>query len=80
MSAAWYTEMLKLRRSRLWWITLIAMTIGVGAAAMFMFILLRPEQARDFGLLGAKHSWPCPSKPGARGLGCWPRSLRSAAS
>lgn len=54
MTAAWYAETLKLRRSRLWWITLLAMTVGVAAGGMFMFISLHPEKARDLGLLGAK--------------------------
>lgn len=65
MRAAWSAEWLKLRRSRLPWITLLAFTIGAAAAGMFMFISLRPDRARDLGLLGAKAqlttleaSWP----------------------
>lgn len=54
MSAAWSAEWLKLRRSRLPWITVLALTIGAAAGGMFMFISLHPDKARDLGLLGAK--------------------------
>ncbi|NUT34364.1 MAG: ABC transporter permease subunit [Hamadaea sp.] len=54
MSAAWYAESVKLLRSRLWWISLLAITVGTAAGGLFMFISLHPEQARDLGLLGAK--------------------------
>jgi ABC-2 type transport system permease protein len=65
MRAAWYAEWLKLRRSRLTWMTLLAVTVGVAAGGLFMFISLHPGKARDLGLLGAKAqlatlepSWP----------------------
>ncbi|HZM84313.1 MAG TPA: ABC transporter permease [Candidatus Limnocylindrales bacterium] len=54
MRAAWYAEWLKLRRSRLIWMTLLAVTVGAAAAGLFMFISLHPGKARDLGLLGAK--------------------------
>ncbi len=54
MSTALYAEILKLRRSKLPWITLLAITIGVAAGGLFMFISLHPDAARDLGLLGAK--------------------------
>lgn len=54
MSAAWYAEWLKLRRSRVTWMTLLATTVGVAAGGMFMFISLHPGKARDLGLLGTK--------------------------
>ncbi|GIH05247.1 ABC transporter permease [Rhizocola hellebori] len=54
MNAALYAEMLKLRTSRLPWITALAITVGVAAGGMFMFISLHPERARDLGLLGSK--------------------------
>lgn len=45
MNAALYAEALKLRRSRLPWVTV---------GGLFMFISLHPGKARDLGLLGAK--------------------------
>lgn len=54
MSAALYAEAVKLFRSRLPWISMLAITVGAGAGGLFMFISLHPEQARDLGLLGAK--------------------------
>jgi ABC-2 type transport system permease protein len=54
MKAALYAETLKLRRSKLPWITLLAITVGVAAGGLFMFISLHPDAARDLGLLGAK--------------------------
>jgi ABC-2 type transport system permease protein len=65
MSAAIWAEWLKLRRSRLPWVTLVASTIGVAVGALFMFIGMDPDRARRMGLLGAKAqlaaidaSWP----------------------
>jgi ABC-2 type transport system permease protein len=54
MTAAITTEVLKLRRSRLWWITLLASTLATLVGGMFMFISQNPDRARDLGLLGAK--------------------------
>jgi ABC-2 type transport system permease protein len=54
MTAAWYAEWLKLRRSRLPWITVLALTVAAAAGGLFMFISLHPAKARDLGLLGAK--------------------------
>ncbi|WP_406045851.1 ABC transporter permease [Micromonospora sp. NBC_00898] len=54
MSAALYAEWVKLVHSRLWWITLLAITVGAAAGGLFMFISLHPDKARDLGLLGAK--------------------------
>lgn len=58
-------EWLKLRRSRLPWITVAACTIGVAVGGLFMFIGMDPERARSLGLLGTKAqlatidaSWP----------------------
>lgn len=54
MKAACYAEWLKLRRSRLIWVTALAITVGLGAGALFLFISLHPGKARELGLLGAK--------------------------
>lgn len=48
------TEVLKLRRSRTWWLGGLAMTVAGGVGAMFMFIGQDPERARSLGLLGTK--------------------------
>jgi ABC-2 type transport system permease protein len=54
MKPALATEWLKLRRSRLPWLTLLACTIGVAVGALFMYIGADPDRARRLGLLGAK--------------------------
>ncbi|MBB5868068.1 ABC-2 type transport system permease protein [Allocatelliglobosispora scoriae] len=54
MTAALITEILKLRRSRLWWISLLAFTVATAVGGMFMFIGADPDRARNLGLLGAK--------------------------
>lgn len=54
MSAALATEWLKLRRSRLPLLTLLAATIGVAVGGLFMFISINPVRARSLGLLGDK--------------------------
>jgi ABC-2 type transport system permease protein len=54
MTAAIGAEWLKLRRSRLWWITLLATTVAALAGALFIFIGQDPDRARALGLLGAK--------------------------
>ncbi|GAA4727508.1 ABC transporter permease [Phytohabitans rumicis] len=54
MNAALAVEWLKLRRSRLPWVTLLAATIGVAVGGLFMFISVNPGRARSLGLLGDK--------------------------
>lgn len=54
MGAAWHAEWVKLSRSRVPWLTVLAVTVGAGAGGLFMFISLHPGQARDLGLLAAK--------------------------
>jgi ABC-type transport system involved in multi-copper enzyme maturation permease subunit len=50
------TELLKLRRSKVTWMTLLAYSVGPLVAGLFMYILKDPEGARRLGLLGAKAS------------------------
>lgn len=47
-------ELLKLRRSRLPGLTLLAFTVAAGVGGLFMFIAQDPGRARSLGLLGAK--------------------------
>ena len=47
-------EALKARRSRLPWVTAVAVAVAVIVASMFTFILQDPDRARSLGLLGAK--------------------------
>jgi ABC-2 type transport system permease protein len=49
-----WAEWQKLRRSRTFWITALAFGASILIAGLFMYILKDPEQARRFGLLGAK--------------------------
>lgn len=48
------TEFLKLRRSAVTWSTLLAMSLGPLGISLFMWILLAPDRAAQFGLVGAK--------------------------
>ena len=48
------TEFLKLRRSKVTWLTLATMSIGPLAIALFMWIVREPGRAAKLGLLGAK--------------------------
>ncbi|MEU8250966.1 ABC transporter permease [Nonomuraea sp. NPDC048916] len=54
MREALWAETLKVRRSRLPWITALAFTVAALVCGMFMFILADPARARAFGLLGGK--------------------------
>jgi ABC-2 type transport system permease protein len=47
-------EVLKLRRSKVPGMTVMAATAAGGVAALFMFILSHPDQAHDLGLLNQK--------------------------
>jgi ABC-2 type transport system permease protein len=47
-------ELLKVRRSRLPWVTVAAFTVAAAVGGLFMFILQDPARARSLGLLGAK--------------------------
>jgi ABC-2 type transport system permease protein len=54
MSAAGWAEVLKARRSRLPWVTILAFTIAAAFGGLVMFILQDLSRARSLGLLGAK--------------------------
>lgn len=51
-----FTEYMKLRRSRITWITFLVYSIFPVVGGLFMYILKDPEGARRLGLLGAKAS------------------------
>lgn len=48
------TERIKLRRSKVTWLTWLAFSVAPLAGALFMWILKEPGRARQLGLLGAK--------------------------
>lgn len=48
------TELLKLRRSKITWLTWLAFSIAPIVGGLFMWILKEPDRARELGLLGAK--------------------------
>ena len=56
LRAAWFAEMLKVRRSRVPAMTALAAAAPAGIAALFMLIAADPDRARRLGLLGAKSS------------------------
>ena len=48
------TEFLKLRRSKVTWLSLVLISLGPLAIALFMWIVREPGRAAQLGLLGAK--------------------------
>ncbi|HZJ03511.1 MAG TPA: ABC transporter permease [Thermoleophilia bacterium] len=48
------TEFLKLRRSKVTWLSLLAYATGPSVGALFMWIVRDPERAGQLGLLGTK--------------------------
>ncbi len=54
MADAVWTELVKIRRSRLPWLSALAFTIAAAVGGLFMFILADPQRARAMGLLGTK--------------------------
>lgn len=54
VAAAAWAELLKLRRSRLPWVSVLAFTVAAGFGGLMMFILQDLRRARALGLLGAK--------------------------
>ncbi|HUI69731.1 MAG TPA: ABC transporter permease [Spirochaetia bacterium] len=51
------TELTKLRRSKVTWVTLAACTLMVAFGAFFMWMMMHPDAARSLGLLGQKASF-----------------------
>ncbi|MFJ8962580.1 ABC transporter permease [Lentzea sp. NPDC102401] len=54
MTGALATEILKIRRSHLPWMTAVAFTVVALVGGLFMFILQDQERARSLGLIGTK--------------------------
>lgn len=54
LTAALWTELLKLRRSLLPGVALVAMTLAGLVSGLFMFVLQDPARAESLGLLGTK--------------------------
>ena len=54
IAAAVWAELLKVRRSRVPWVTFVAFTVAALVGGFFMFVLQDPGRARSLGLLGAK--------------------------
>lgn len=52
--AALSTEILKIRKSKVFWITAVAFTIAPLMAGFFMFVLKDPEFAKNAGFIGVK--------------------------
>jgi ABC-2 type transport system permease protein len=48
------TEFLKLRRSKVTWLSLAALSLGPLGIALFMWIVREPGRAAQLGLLGTK--------------------------
>jgi len=48
------TELLKLRRSKVTWFSLAALSLGPAGIALFMWIVREPGRAAQLGLLGTK--------------------------
>lgn len=54
LAAALQTEVLKALRSKLPWVTVLAMLVGGAVGGVFIFVLQNPDRARSLGLLGSK--------------------------
>ena len=54
MRDALWAELVKIRRSRLTWVSMVAFTVAAGFGGLFMFILADPGRARRLGLLATK--------------------------
>src|SRR5512136_904160 len=48
------TEFLMLRRSKVTWFSLVALSMGPFSVALFMWIVREPDRAAQLGLLGTK--------------------------
>ena len=64
LNKALWVEILKVKKSKIFWITITAFSFITIVIALMMFILKNPELARNTGLLGEKAqiigeaSWP----------------------
>ncbi|WP_158896123.1 ABC transporter permease [Amycolatopsis anabasis] len=54
MLAVLWVEVLKVRRSRLSWVSLLAFALGTTVMGLIMFAVQDPERARSLGLLATK--------------------------
>jgi ABC-2 type transport system permease protein len=54
IKAALWAELLKVRRSRVPWVTVAAFTVAGLVGGLFMFIFQDPARARSLGLVGTK--------------------------
>jgi len=54
IAAALWAELLKVRRSKVPWVSFVAFTMAGLVGGFFMFVLQDPDRARSLGLLGAK--------------------------
>ncbi len=54
VAAALWAELLKVRRSLVPWVSVVAFIVAGLVGALFMFVLQDPDRARSMGLLGAK--------------------------
>ncbi|MGA2975066.1 MAG: ABC transporter permease [Spirochaetia bacterium] len=57
------TELMKLRRSKVTWITLAAYTFMVAMAGFFMWMMMNPGMAKSVGLLGQKANFALGGQP-----------------
>lgn len=62
-AAVVYTEFLKLRRSRITWITLAVYSFMVGIAGFFMWLMKNPGLAESLGIFGQKAQFAFGGEP-----------------
>jgi ABC-2 type transport system permease protein len=68
LAPALWSEVLKIRKSRIFWITILASIFIVFMLGFMMFVLKYPEYARKYGLIAAKAA--------IAGKADWPSFLR----
>lgn len=61
ITAPVWAELLKIRRSLVPWVSLMAVTVAALVGGFFMFVMQDPRRARSLGLLGAKAQFVGPS-------------------
>ncbi|WP_224075478.1 hypothetical protein [Planococcus chinensis] len=73
---AFWAENMKVRKSKMIWVTFAAFTVAPLMAGFFMFILKNPDLAESSGLVGAKRRfWE--RRIGRLISVCWRKSLLS---